>query len=287
MTIYDAIGLTEGFICEDIPVDTLKQQLLSTSMSYDAEKAFSNVEKVTLKTSIERNQEYLHVIEVEISKATNIELICTLIQRLIKYRVLFVFVYDERYLVSWRSFKMTESTENVNSSSMEYCTGWIYKEQLVPDILYAYEVSPVAESKSVKISRDIEPTAANDGKAVFFEDLFRNVKYLENYLRETDLYCERYVQDWLKGHSPGQYISYADVARQAAEEEFVTFIDEIRYFERSPAERIIEELTDTMYKVSINSFGRYPWTYFEGVIDPVPYNDQSYCPWMDGEESFW
>ena len=132
MTIYDYLGVKEEDLLKDynIPQESIIESLSDNLLKRKAIVCFRNIENISLKLSINRGEHYLQVIEIKLKEPSELETIAYCIQKAIKYRILFVFEYDERYLVCWRSFNLTQSTENVYTTNTMECTSWIYNEYL-------------------------------------------------------------------------------------------------------------------------------------------------------------
>lgn len=104
MTLYECLGIDPFLMNETIPADMIIDNIDQAGLRNDARRFFNDITRVSLRASFNRDNHYLQVIEVELNNVMHINEISVLIQKAIRYQVLFVFVYDERYLLMRRSF---------------------------------------------------------------------------------------------------------------------------------------------------------------------------------------
>ena len=131
MTIYEALGIEESLVDIPIPKDTILQNIQNSPLSWSAKSYFKVIDRVVLRASIHRSGYELQVLEINLNEPKYIQEISLLVQTAIKYRILFVFTYDDRYLIVRRNFRLTETTDHVYSEYLSYTTEWLYKENLV------------------------------------------------------------------------------------------------------------------------------------------------------------
>ena len=121
MTIYDYLGINDDDLLNvEIPIKTILDNINNITLRWEAEELFDEIKDIKLKLSINRNEHYLQVLEINMKSAVNIERIAFIIQKTIKYRILFVFNYQDKNLLLWRSFKMTKSTDAASESAIPF-----------------------------------------------------------------------------------------------------------------------------------------------------------------------
>ena len=260
----------------EIPKSTIIENIDDWQMQCDAKKCFKYISGVRLRASLNQGDEYLQVIEIHLNKAKKIREITEIIQKTIKYQVLFVFVYRERFLITYRDFKVANRAENVSTGHISYCTNWIYIEDLSPDVLYYLQ--------------NIEIEEGNLDENEFISDVFKNVHFLNEALIESNIVCARYLFDWLKTHSLGGRINHLTLLENIREDEAFVFIGEHLYFHKNNVSRYLDEMTHSIYGYSLDHTGKDPTKYFEDCEEPATYNQESF--WLsrllydDDEESF-
>ena len=92
MTIYECLGISEYLMDETIPVDTIIENIDNSDMRYDANVFFNDISRVSIRASFMRANRYLQVIEITLNSADHINEISFLIQKAIRYQILFVFI---------------------------------------------------------------------------------------------------------------------------------------------------------------------------------------------------
>ena len=135
MTIYECLGIGEYLIDETIPTDLIIENIDRADLRYDAGVFFQDITRVSIRASLNRGNHFMQVVEVELNNVDHISEISVLIQKAIRYQVLFVFVYEDRYLILRRSFNLTTSTEHVYTDHASFSTDWIYGECLEDDLV--------------------------------------------------------------------------------------------------------------------------------------------------------
>ena len=97
MTIYECLGIDHFLMDEQIPVDFIIENINNESLRNDAEFYFRVIDRVSIRASIARGDHYLQVLEVQLNSPDYVQEISFAIQKAIKYRVFFVFIYKNRY----------------------------------------------------------------------------------------------------------------------------------------------------------------------------------------------
>lgn len=264
MTIYESLGLDKILLDEsqEIPKEMIIDSLENRVLKDKAEKVFQNIDKINLVCSVERKEHYLQVVEISLNKAEEIETISRIIQSAIKYRVLFIYKFRSRYLILWRSFKVTESTEHVYTDHTTSCTNWIYGEYLTTDILCNWNFWDIEET-SVKLTyKKIVEKKNDNGDASFFSDIFRNVLQLNDAVTTCELISCRALIDWLNTHAIGEKVDKKELYCKIAENSLYTFVDEHLFFEKNSVANCIIEQTRTMYDVVLDYTGKNPMEYY-------------------------
>ncbi len=278
MTIYECLGINDILINIDIPKETILKNISSNTLKTDAERCFSSIKKITLKASIHRNNHYLQIIEIKLDRANEIDLISKVIQKSIKYRILFIFNYSEHYMLLWRNFQMTESTEYVYTEHISSSTNWIYSEYFNDDIMSLFDCTEIKHIDTLNYFVDISKTkkTENDnGDSVFFRDVLNNVLALDKYVKEFNYFSCRYFIDWLHTHAVGgKYEKKLDeILSNILEDERYEFIDDHLFFEKRGLINCMLNITHSKYEINLDHTGKLPLEYFEDVI-PVSFRTE-------------
>ena len=277
MTIYECLGIDQVLLDMMIPKENIVENLPTGEMRRAAAMEFAVIDKITLRASLQRNRHYLQVIEIELLKPENIEQISFLIQKAVKYRVLFVFVFQERYLLLWRNFIATARTENVSTAHINKCTNWIYKESLNANLLCFYQdVAIVKDINALECDREAERlrSSVDNGDTAYFSDVLHNVNALNDCMVDGEFISARYLIDWLQTHAPGQRMSIEDFLEPAYENDAYQVFDGHLFFEKSRISLYIGELDNATYLRSLDHTGKYPTEYFTTAIEIATYADE-------------
>ena len=197
MTIYECLGIDGILLDQQIPIELILENIENPALRKDAEIYFLSINQVSIRASIQRGDHYLQVLEVVLDAPEYIREISFLIQKAIKYRILFVFIYEDRYLIVRRSFNLTMSTENVYSQNVSFCSDWIYDEYLHIDVLYNQSLRDVSEygdadEKAVEILK----TSSDNGDHYLFRDILFNAKSLNKCVAESECVSARWLLNW-------------------------------------------------------------------------------------------
>lgn len=198
MTLYECLGIDPFLMNETIPADMIIDNIDQAGLRNDARRFFNDITRVSLRASFNRDNHYLQVIEVELNNVMHINEISVLIQKAIRYQVLFVFVYDERYLLMRRSFNITLSTEHVYTEHASFCSDWIYRENLEDEMISLFATVKVSDSFDEHFSLPFVPnkTESDNGDHRYFDDVIGNVVRLNNAVIENEFVCLRFLLDW-------------------------------------------------------------------------------------------
>lgn len=277
MTIYECLGVDSFLLDEMIPIELIIENIERLDQRYDAQMFFKDIVRVSLRASLNRGNHYLQVIEVELSKTKHINEISFLIQKAIKYQILFVFVYEERYLLLRRSFNLTESTENVTTSAASYTSDWIYKEYLEDDLVCYFQMNELGDHYDEEYELPFIPKQAknDNGDYKYFLDLLKNVAWLNWAVVNGDVVCLRFLLDWFKVHAAGSRLEAAQVLDEVRRSEAYQMIGEYLFIEKNCIRNAISELEGSKYTISLDHTGKNPMQYFNGVDEPVSYSEAS------------
>ncbi len=278
MTIYEALGIDQNLLSYEISKEDVIYNLATKDLQDKAYLAFDSVDSIVLKASINRSDHCLQVLEINLSSPRNIERISYVIQKAIRHRVLFVFTYESRYLILWRSFHMTESTENVYTDHATRCTNWIYGEYLIADLLAPYNLLTInrMDDEFYYVNDNyLHHTNCDNGEGVYFADLLNNVVKLNQCVLETDYVSARFLLDWLKTHSAGNYVSIDDWVIEARDNDTYLLIGDTLFFNKNRVMNYIWPNEELRFAPSIGHTGKNPMVYFESLADVASYEDES------------
>lgn len=273
MTIYEYIGIDELLIDEPIPIDLIIENIDREHMRFDANVFFEDINRISIRASLDRGNHFLQVIQVDLNNACHIDEISRLIQNAIKYQVLFIFVFEDRYLLLRRSFNVTLSSEHVYTQHASLCTDWIYKENLNPDLLSTYKFNEMSEEYNDDIIFDVEnkKTDNNIGEHEYFYDVLSNVEKLNDAINECEMLCLRFLLDWLNAHAIGERLYIEDILDKIQETQAYQLIGDNVFLDKSVVENIISELGNSEFITHINHTGRNPLVYFNNNFQPATY----------------
>lgn len=267
MTIYEALGIEELLVDITIPKETIYENLQYSSLSRNAKRYFEVVERVILRATVQRFDFELHIIEVSLNEPKYIQEISAIIQTAIKYRILFVFSFNERFLLLRRSFQLTVSTDHVYSDSISLTTDWIYSENLTDDDFSFYD--------GIELSNDSDSLFTN-GKNLWideddasfrqiFEDIFNQINNLNASVIENPLLCLRQFCDWFVGHSITNRINLRDLFECINSKDGFFVSKEAIFLDKNAIRYAIATLENSKYLRSISNLSRHPFTYFQDL----------------------
>ena len=277
MTIYETLGIDHSLCNVEIPKDAIVDNLSTAELQDEACAALGLVESILLKASINRSDHCLQVLEVNLVSPQNIERISYLIQKAIRHRILFVFVFESRYLILWRNFNITASTENVYTYHTTYCTNWIYSEYLVIDILLPYDLVTIdcMDDEFYDIDDyDMHQTNNDNGDGVYFEDILNNVMILNKCVLEIEYISARFLLDWLKTHNTGRYIDIEDIIWDAQEYDWYIYIEDSLFFDKNRIINFIWKSDELRFTQSIGHTGKNPMVYYENLNNVASFDDE-------------
>lgn len=259
---------------ETIPVDTIIENIDNSDMRYDANVFFNDISRVSIRASFMRANRYLQVIEITLNSADHINEISFLIQKAIRYQILFVFIYEDRYLLLRRSFNLTMSTEHVYTEHASFCSDWMYKEDLDDENLVYLNVTDVANHYDEDyLSYYQAPKTDNDnGDHRYFADILGNAEKLNNATIESDFISLRFLIDWFNSHAAGYRLSIYDVLDYVRQMESYHIIGDNLFVEKNCVSNAICELENSQYRVPIGHTGKNPMFYFKGIKTPATYS---------------
>lgn len=145
MNIYECLCIENDLIYHTIPKELIIENT-DYKTQFNAYCYFHDVNYVAIRASFNRNEHYLQVVEIQLNNADHINEISYIIQKAIKYQVLFVFVFFVRYMLLYRDFEMTQSTENVYTDNIHFCSNWIYQEILDDDFVSCYDINVIRDN---------------------------------------------------------------------------------------------------------------------------------------------
>ena len=268
MTIFEALGIEEHLIDITIPKETILDNLQSGFLARDAKRYFEKIDSVILRASLQRDNFELQVLEISLNEPKYIQEISTLIQTAIKYRILFVFSYDDRYLLVRRNFRLTASTDHVYSEHFTYTTEWIYKENLIPDILSCYQFEETTNETDDYFAFSSAYWKSDDSKTQFYEafsDILINIGKLNQCMIESNVLSLRQFCDWYVGHSTKERLELMTLIQAIIQNNGMQYHDGTMFFEKSIVSYSIANLENSKYLRSVDHFGRHPFTYFDGL----------------------
>ena len=279
MTIYEFLGFGSTLDIE-IPKEKIIENLSWPFTANTANRYFSQIDSVILRASLNRQEHYLQVLEVNLNDASNIDDISVMIQKAIKYRILFVFVYQERYLLVCRNFDLTESTENVYTSKVTCGTDWIYQENLNDDMFCSCNIQDINmsyvdnedeeyEIRSIKAKR-----YKDNGDLVYFEDVLSNIRELNESMAESGVVCVRYLYDWFQTHNAGNYTDIKEVLKEVCRRENHCYLGNHLFLDKNDIICTISELNHFKYDVSLDHTGSNPISYFKEIESVSTYSDE-------------
>ena len=278
MTIYETLGIDHNLQYNEIPEDLIIYNLPSEDLQSEARLIFDSVDSFVLRASINRSDHCLQVIEVNLSFPQNIDRISYIVQKAIRHRVLFIFAYEQRYLILWRNFNINESTENVYTQHTTCCTNWIYSEYLVEDFLASYNLVTIDRmDDELYCNRNtcLHKTKEDDGEELYFSDLLSNVIKLNQCFLETDYASARFLLDWLQTHSVGYRTSINDIVDDAKKHGTFTFIEESLFFDKNGLINSIWKSDELRFAPSIRHTGKNPMVYLESLPEVSTFADES------------
>ena len=86
MKIYEFLGIDHLLMDIPIPHEAILENVDAGSYS-QAVAAFRNIDYISLKVSLNRDEHYLQVIEIGLNTPRDIDAIAKIIQKTIKYRI--------------------------------------------------------------------------------------------------------------------------------------------------------------------------------------------------------
>jgi len=276
MKIYEFLGIDHLLMDIPIPQDAILENVDAGAYG-EAVAAFRNIDYISLRVSLNRDEHYLQVMEIGMNTPRDIDVIAKIIQKTIKYRILFIFTYQEHYLILWRNFKLTDSTEYVYSDGVAYCTDWIYDESLDMDVLWTCNTIKINNDRTRIVPLSFKKKNKNDDDGMaYFRDVVRNVYSVSGAIINRELVCSRYLIDWFACHAIGERVDLNYLLCEAIREEMYMIVDDHIFFEKDRLEVLCSEIENPnyMYKVSMGRTGRIPWTYFESIAFPATYDDE-------------
>ena len=276
MTIYEALGIEDYLVDTVIPKEVLLENMQSSALSKNAKTYFKVIDRVVLRTSIPRSVYELHVIEISLNEPKFIQEISKIIQTAIKYQILFVFSYKERFLIARRSFELTDSTDHVYSENISFTTEWIYSENLSEEIFAEYKCRSANNSDGLFSNRD--DFWDSDDISTFqeeFADILDAVKTVNISVVESPVLCLRQFCDWYVGHSVSERIKSQDIFKRVLKQDGFRIIGDLIFLDKNAIRYAVAALENSRYLRSISNFSRHPFSYFDEII-PLDYFDVEY-----------
>ena len=268
MTIYEALGIEETLINIPIPKDTILDNIQNSTLSRNAKRYFEVIDQVVLRASIQRSNLELQIVEISLNAPKYIHEISMLIQTAIKYRIIFIFVFDNRYLIGRRSFRLTESTDHVYSEDLSYSTEWIYQENLIADILCNLQANDITYHSDDFFAFSSEYWKADDIQTDFYQvysDILNNIGQLNLCMVECEILSLRQFCDWFMGHSIKEYFDIISIIELIASNYGMQIIDQTIFFNKNTVAYTIADLENSKYLRGIGHFGRHPSNYFDDL----------------------
>ena len=275
MTIYEAMGIEELLINIPIPKDTILQNIQNSPLSWSAKSYFNVIDRVVLRASIHRLGDELQVLEINLNEPKYIQEISLLVQTAIKYRILFVFTYDDRYLIVRRNFRLTETTDHVYSEYLSYTTEWLYKENLVAEIICNYQVAELDNEEDVVLAVTSSYWIAEDAQTRFYQvfgDILNNIGQLNQCMIDSDVLSLRQFCDWYIGHSAKEKLDLLSILKSIIDKSGMQYVEGTMFFDKNIIIYTIAELENTKYLRSLDHFGRHPFSYFDNIT-PINENE--------------
>ena len=275
MTIYECLGIEEFLIDETIPTDLIIENIDRSDLRYDASVFFKDITRVSIRASLNRGNHFMQVVEVELNNVDHISEISILIQKAIRYQILFVFVYEDRYLILRRSFNLTMSTEHVYTDHTSFSTDWIYGESLEDDLVALFDTNEVFDCYDEDFELPFEPkkTDNDNGDHHYFDDVIGNAIKLNNSVIESDVVSLRFLLDWWNLHIVGSRVNIYDVLDRVREVQAYQMIGNHLFVEKSCIRYAISGLEHSVYTVSLDHTGKNPMFYFRNSTELATYAD--------------
>lgn len=300
MTIYEVLGIEEYLVNMTIPKDTILDNIQNSALSRNAKCYFEVIDRVVLRASIHRSDFELQVVEISLNKPKYIREISQLIQTAIKYRILFVFVYDNRYLITRRNFRLTESTDHVYSEYLSYTTEWLYEENLIEDITCNYQTSDIDYDSKDVFAFTSAYWRADDVQTRFYQiysDILNNVGQLNQCMIDSNVLSLRQFCDWYIGHSTKERLELLPIIDAVILNNGLQCLDGTMFLDKNVISYTIADLENSKHLRSIDHFGRHPFTYFdnispidereiEGIILKIIYSEPKRLPKLQSKQSF-
>lgn len=275
MTIYECLGIGEYLIDETIPTDLIIENIDRADLRYDAGVFFQDITRVSIRASLNRGNHFMQVVEVELNNVDHISEISVLIQKAIRYQVLFVFVYEDRYLILRRSFNLTTSTENVYTDHASFSTDWIYGECLEDDLVALFDTNEVIDCYDEDFELSFEPkkSDSDNGDHRYFDDVIGNAVSINRSVIESDVVSLRFLLDWWTLHIVGSRVNIYDVLDRVRDVQAYQMIGNYLFVEKDCVRYAISELEHSEYTVSFDHTGRNPMFYFGNSSEMATYAD--------------
>lgn len=275
MTIYEFLGIEEFLIKEEIPINLIIENIDNDDLKENANRFFDEISSIYIRASVKRSKNFLQVIEIHLINADHIEEISKLIQMAIKYQILFIFCYEERYLFLYRNYTLSQKTDCVSTRYKSYSTDWIYQEYLEEDYLayiYTNDINSVIDDDYVERT-GISRNEKEHSDYAYFSDILDNVSYLNNAIINSDYVCMRYFLDWVKSHNYKQNISIFEVLNYAKKFNNYVMIGDYMFIEKNSISNAITKLCHYKYPLMINHTGRHPVYYFKNKTKLATYSE--------------
>lgn len=275
MTIYECLGIEKYLIDETIPTDLIIENIDSDDLRCDAHVYFKDIFHVSIRASLNRGNHFMQVIEVELNRADHISEISALIQKAIRYQVLFVFVFEERYLILRRSFNLTISSEHVYTDHASFSTDWIYKENLEDEFVAMFDTAEIVNCYDEDYVLSFEPkqTPSDNGDHRYFDDVIKNAVSLNNAVIDSDVVSLRFLLDWWQLHISGLRVNIFDVLDKVRQVQAYQMIGDYLFVEKEVVSYAISELEESQYILSLGHTGRTPMYYFRELEKPSTFID--------------
>ena len=285
MTIYECLGIEDVLINETIPISLIIENIDNLKLRRKANIYFDSVENVSLRASISnRSNDYIQVVEVDLRNADYINDISTMIQKAIRYQVLFVFNYGGKYLILRRSFKINKKTDCVSTNTVSFCTDWIYKEHLVDELLEFLYFDQKSEWDCEDFDDEFyyddaydddfyDEEKHNDNRGTLsFDEVIERAELIKSSIAEGEVVCLRFLVDWLDLHAIGREVNIYDVLDWVGELEAYRMIGDYLFVEKNAVISAIVELKNTPYEVSLDHTGKSPVSCFAKVVEPATFD---------------
>lgn len=276
MNIYECLGLKTHLMNLDISTENIIKSISDLKIKQESERIFAVIKNIKLQFSIHQGECCFQVIEIELSAPENINEISRIMQQVIKYRILFVFTFDDRYLLLWRNNILTENTEYVYTTHTVQCTNWIYAESLHEDILFNCDIHSVNNIDDDKfyVQSDKMNITDNDNCDTQYFYIVLNAIRLNNCIVNSDIVCTRYLIDWLQNHRIRENISIYEISAEMLKNENFLILGDNIFFEKSILSNVINTLENSQFLHTFGATGRYPMEYFSTITHPATYEDE-------------